>query len=415
MSLTPSQSISICSGSSGTFQINGNLSSITFFPLLGLNNNNRSFTVNPSTSQTYTIIGGFNSCTIIRTLQVGVLPLPVAKITASKTVICLNNLLELNGSGGSIYSWSSPAGFVSNQQNLSTIISSTASAGFYKLTVTDLNGCKNSSSINISISPVMGGELKGLKMTGCAPLCSEYRFEKIPLQASVVSNWQIENQNYSENFQHCFANAGSYQIRGILTDTQTSCTADISYSVEVLPSPKANFWISPENPLAEIDEVKFINSSTGENQVFWSWNFTGSEADPAITSAYSKDVVNHFGRGGVYVAALVVIDTKGCADTIIKRIFVEEDIMLFVPNSFTPNGDQLNDIFLPIAKGVNILTLKIFDRWGKKIFESQTIGEGWDGKYNGEAVPDGNYVWTIVYSSDNKKTGSRTGQIMIKN
>jgi gliding motility-associated-like protein len=83
---------------------------------------------------------------------------------------------------------------------------------------------------------------------------------------------------------------------------------------------------------------------------------------------------------------------------------------VFIPNTFTPNGDVLNAEFLPIISFIDPTKykLKIFDRWGEIIFESSDPLKGWDGKKNGNKVPGGNYVYTLVYTdnSDNKKEKS---------
>ena len=72
---------------------------------------------------------------------------------------------------------------------------------------------------------------------------------------------------------------------------------------------------------------------------------------------------------------------------------------LFVPNAFTPNGDLINDIFLPKGQNINKYRLIIYDRWGSEIFESDSLEEGWDGTNAGEPCPTGVYVWIIVYES----------------
>lgn len=71
---------------------------------------------------------------------------------------------------------------------------------------------------------------------------------------------------------------------------------------------------------------------------------------------------------------------------------------IFMANAFTPNGDGQNDVF--VAKGINIAQFRmyIFDRWGKKLFESTSMSIGWDGYFNGSLCPTGTYVWVVQYS-----------------
>lgn len=79
---------------------------------------------------------------------------------------------------------------------------------------------------------------------------------------------------------------------------------------------------------------------------------------------------------------------------------------LFVPNAFTPNGDQLNDLFLPIGNGILQYEMSIYNRWGEKVFYSDSLELGWDGRYNGQLQPNGmyNYVLHYLISRDRYKT-----------
>ena len=83
--------------------------------------------------------------------------------------------------------------------------------------------------------------------------------------------------------------------------------------------------------------------------------------------------------------------------TLIKKI---EFLSLYIPNAFTPDGDGINDLFF--AKGVNIseFNIKIYNRWGEKIFESDNMLEAWDGTYNNLPAPQGSYVFSI-FAHDN--------------
>jgi gliding motility-associated-like protein len=73
---------------------------------------------------------------------------------------------------------------------------------------------------------------------------------------------------------------------------------------------------------------------------------------------------------------------------------------VYVPNSFTPNGDGLNESFVPIVSGnVRSYTFLVFDRWGEVIFSSNTIGGSWDGAVNGTPSQDGVYVWRVEYKA----------------
>jgi len=86
---------------------------------------------------------------------------------------------------------------------------------------------------------------------------------------------------------------------------------------------------------------------------------------------------------------------------------------LFVPNTFTPNGDGLNDIFLPFGTFINVYVLQIYNRWGEKIFESNDMNLGWDGNFKDKYAPEGVYIYFIKAKGENGKDISLKGSVML--
>jgi gliding motility-associated-like protein len=86
------------------------------------------------------------------------------------------------------------------------------------------------------------------------------------------------------------------------------------------------------------------------------------------------------------------------SDTIIKRTFLDSALIgIIIPNVFSPNGDEINDVFYVKTTGIESITISIFNRWGKLIFETDKLGRGWAGTYNDTdaEVPDGTYYYII--------------------
>ncbi len=101
---------------------------------------------------------------------------------------------------------------------------------------------------------------------------------------------------------------------------------------------------------------------------------------------------------GMYVVQL----TGPCINAADTIIITDGDCapLVFVPNGFTPNGDGLNEAFVPVVSGnVRSFTFLIFDRWGDMIFSSNAIGEAWDGTVNGTPSQDGVYTWRVEYKA----------------
>ena len=94
-------------------------------------------------------------------------------------------------------------------------------------------------------------------------------------------------------------------------------------------------------------------------------------------------------------------------------VCIPTEFRLFVPNSFTPNGDGINDIFLPKGIFVSEYNLQIFNRWGEKLFESDDINEGWDGKFKGEYCQLGTYYYQLIGTGTNGDKKTFNGPIQL--
>jgi gliding motility-associated-like protein len=99
----------------------------------------------------------------------------------------------------------------------------------------------------------------------------------------------------------------------------------------------------------------------------------------------------------VYTATLTDINTCKVS----KDILINYDPLIFVPNTFTPDGDEYNNTFFAVAHNVSEFHMLIFNRWGEIIFESTSIDQHWSGNYNGHQALDDVYVWKIKYADLN--------------
>lgn len=120
-----------------------------------------------------------------------------------------------------------------------------------------------------------------------------------------------------------------------------------------------------------------------------------------------------FENAGIYPVALVITDSHDCKDTIIKSVVVVEDYNFYIPNSFTPNNDGINDVFQPKGRGVLEYELTIYNRWQEKIFNSSDFEQGWDGKYKGITCLEGVYVWKISLTMNSGKKKHLNGHLTL--
>ena len=360
----------------------------------------------PSQSQEYTVVASANNCTSQAMVTVTVLPLPVPVIALDDNRFCLNEEVTLKGTGGVRYAWAGPDGLKGYGPVFSFIANSLALTGEYTLTATDAKGCSASTGTVIEIDPLPAGKLTG-PTEGCVPFQSDYKFSPIN-SIHITGNWVINNKSFTGNpFSYYFTQPGEYKIMGHLQDTVTQCRDSYTLFVQAYSPPVADFTWLPEKPVEEFDEVIFTNKSTGEDQTAWSW---------FINNGYSSNDENTsflFKEAGNYPVALVVMTERGCSDTVVKSVFIEQDFTMYVPNAFTPNGDNVNDVFLPVIRSLKTYQLRIFDRWGQMVFSTSDILQGWDGTFNGQPCKQDVYSWKVVLDSDNGTVKEAAGGVLL--
>ena len=212
----------------------------------------------------------------------------------------------------------------------------------------------------------------------------------------------IQVSNGTGNFSYIWTNtnqntlditnlsAGSYTL--IVLDLTSNCSDTLSNIILTPPTyPIANFSFTPIDP--DLNEViTFTNTSVG-NWTIENWIIAGQ---PYNTSP----IPYSFTSEGNYPVQLIVINSLGCADTLIQNIVVYDDFI--VPNVFTPNSDGSNDFFTIDGLKPNS-KLVILNRWGDLVFESNNYQNNWEGDdLNGEALVEG--VYTIIFTDNSSAT-----------
>ncbi|MDI1353436.1 MAG: gliding motility-associated C-terminal domain-containing protein [bacterium] len=400
----------ICLNDKITLSANGTGTSYSWLPVIAISNSaGTSVVANPLSAMNYSVIASANNCTTMAKITVSVLPLPIPTITALSQSICLNEIINLEGFGGVYYNWKGPGEITFEGKTVNLLASNLVYGGIYTLTVQDINTCRNSTSIPITVNNLPNGALLGLKENGCVPLCSNYEFSPNG-STQISSSWEINKQIISgSKFSYCFNQAGTFTITGRLYDPQSTCKNNIDFYVTVKPKPEADFQYSPLKPIENLDEVIFTNTSKGEKQIQWNWYFNDNRGYKSKTENTSYLYAN----AGEYPVAFIVRNTWGCMDTVMKTIVVEPDFAIYVPNAFTPNEDDRNEVFMPVIRNAKNYNIKIYDRWGEQIFESSDLLKGWDGTYKGASCKQDVYNWKIVVSATTGEQRVMTGNVML--
>jgi gliding motility-associated-like protein len=401
---------SICLYEKTNITASGTGQSYQWLPSTGLNTTNSiSVIANPLATQNYTVIASANNCTNTANILLTVLPLPIPIINNTNAKVCVNDSIRFSGAGGQIYHWLGPNNFGLSGRDVSFVANSQQFAGNYTLSIIDAKGCKNSTLTSIEVLPLPSGSLLDFKEDGCVPFCKTYSFLGANSK-SIQTTWQINKTNYNGNtFNICLNEAGPYALVGKMQDLTTSCKAELSYILTLHEKPKADFNFAPLKPVEGLDEVQFTNTSSGNDLNKFTWYFTDNNG----FSTKTKNTSYLYNEAGTFPVVLVAENKFACKDTVLKVITVASDFAVYVPNTFTPNDDSRNDMFVPVARAVKLYDLKIYDRWGQEVFHSKALNDGWDGTYKGAACKQDVYTWVLDLSSSNGEHVLKTGTVTL--
>ena len=161
--------------------------------------------------------------------------------------------------------------------------------------------------------------------------------------------------------------------------------------INVYRKPVAKFRPYPSTPTLADNSVLFFNESTSLYQSEWTFGDGGFSMETYPTHQYNDT--------GKYVVQLIITTEHGCKDTTSQVLYVKDVVTMYVPNSFTPDGDGINETFKPIGHGIdeNFYTFMVFDRYGKMLFITNDYEEGWDGTFEGTRCQMGSYTYEIFY------------------
>ncbi len=387
---------SVCFGENAQLSVSGGVSYLWMGP--GSFTSNLSSPVIPQVSAASSgnysvIVSAQNSCTVQAIAPLIGLPYALPQpLISGNTKPCLNSALQLSGSGGVRYLWSGPNGFVSTSQQFSLAASSPSTSGIYTLSVTNASNCSASGTILVEVLPLPKAELMSSRNKLCVPFCSEFNLVSDSTSNPLSGiNTYFNGQTFTASpFNLCFSQAGQFSLSSVFTDTN-GCVNNSVFLLDAYPKVFADYYFEPQLPLAGIDQVQFINASQGQGQTQWNWLFIGNNEDTVFTENCSY----LFEQPGKYPVVLLVKNQWGCMDTVIKVVVIEEEFAFYVPNSFTPNGDGINDTFQPKGMGFTDYSMDIYDRWGERIYSTNSFYQGWDGYFKGNICQNGVYNWKI--------------------
>ncbi|MNK05415.1 Bacterial Ig-like domain (group 2) [compost metagenome] len=312
-----------------------------------------------------------------------------AAITGN-TSVCngVNSVLTGTGTPDPLTPWTSSDPAVATVDNSGNVTS--IAPGTTTITYLNSGGCSSNTLFTVFALPVVS--FNSNITEGCAP--QNIVFTNT---GSVSTNctWTFEGHGTEDgcgSVSQAFNQDGIYDVTLTVTDANgCNNSSTITDMITIHPQVTASFTVDYMQQTVLNPSFRFTNTSSGATNYIW-------HLDDGSNSVLTNVVHVYDDVTGAYNVELIA-SNGFCSDTATIVVSVVDELFWFVPNSFTPDGDEVNNYFTPIfSSGFDIrdYSFLIYNRWGEIIFESRDMHIGWDGTYNGSACQEGIYTYKIM-------------------
>ncbi len=368
----------------------------------------------PNNSGTYTLNISLGPCNSAATSEIAVLTPIQFTLTPFDRTVCRGDTIVLEGgaSGGSenyAYTWN-PGVYLESTTGAKQMSVPLGSV-LYNLIVHDI-ACPNytiAHSFNVNVLQPPMPTIQLPRNQGCSPFTQNYDAGTKGQAAITTYDFGgkrvFQQRDTTYPVPYTLNEAGIYTLT-IYSKGKNGCSGTFQYPYPLIVDPRPGsdvFW-SPETPTT-IDDITFYPTSK-EPVTNYRWTFLGGVTLGDTNSVGSTNVTDTsivknpqrlYEKYGTYPVMLVSKNEKECIDTVVKFVKVIDALQIYVPNSFTPNDDGINDVFQPKGSGMKLenFSMDIFNRAGLVVFSTKDINEGWDGKVKGQVVKDADYIYKI--------------------
>jgi gliding motility-associated-like protein len=382
-SVSLSNDTTICLGESVDLIATGT-GTISWTPSSFLTNTNTfTTTATPTNTITYTAtVTSANGCTASDSLNIQVFFNPPIPVLDDTLTICYGGSGTAFISGGTSYLWY-PSNNLIGQTN-QTVELSPLTEQYYYCDVTNSCGTESDSIwVNIITPQIFAGNdtivCPGSPAAVWASGASYYVWSPSPVSTANNGAFAVVQTQVNTNF--------------MVIGTDSNGCQDTAYvMISVFPPPFINAGIDVYALVGET--IQFNALTSGPGNILWTPQDEFSCATCASTTVSPS-------QNAVY--NVYFTDVNGCQAQ--SQVSVYFDPFIYVPNTFTPDGDEHNNEFRPILGNIREFEMLVFNRWGEIVYEMTSVDDYWDGTFNNLPCQDGTYVWKLTYKdfANNKK------------
>ena len=352
-----------------------------------------------------------NGCTAFDTHTIIVSP--ELLVQASTQTICADEIGSLiaAGSGGNPnntidYTWSviDSTTLTTTYQGVGTPLDVTPTITTNYIVVAD-DGCSLPAIdvVTLTVNPLPDVQLLSDTFRGCPDLIVDLKAQSNGGGIGTTFQWDINGDGIfdlisaNDSINHTYTISGGYDVSVLVTTADLCRDTFTSFNhVTVYQVPVADFSTDPSPAVVTLlnPDIEFYDqTSYNQNAQSSAWYFGDGTSD-----SVTVDPIHTYQDTGFYDVSLYVTNFQGCSDNITKTIRVKPEFLFIIPNTITPDGDGLNDIFRPgtmIGAVEDDYSFLIFDRWGELLYEGHDLSDGWDGYFKGKLVKTDVYVWKV--------------------
>ena len=282
---------------------------------------------------------------------------------------------------------------------------------YYTITVQNTCGETISDSIMLNLFLPPAANIYAWGTEGCGEVHTEFGFDYQANDYSLTDvNWNLFYDSYNGPSPVVQLEHSMDLIGHLYLTFSNNCTFSYqdTVAITVWDVPQANFYYNPD-PALQYEMTEFIDISHG-NPVAWEWYIENQMVSTDERHFYQ------FNDQGNFEVTQIVTNEFGCTDTAYLLVEVIGDFTVYVPNTFTPDGDGYNNTFKPVMMNVkpDNYEFLIFNRWGEVIFKANDLDAEWDGTYGNQGlVADGVYVYQILVTDNRDERHEYKGHVTL--